>query len=215
MDAVEAAVVVARVNFLTLIISSVLFTYYYVKSAGPAALEQQIGETAYKRCEWYRWVSSLFMTVASFNYVLYYWYPLPVMHRLVFLPTTFPWTWKLSATIAVMIGVPSGWLMYIGVRDAGEETMAPRKEHTMYEKGIYQQIRHPQALGEFPFWFVIAFLVHSPFLVMFSILYIPVWYYLCRVEENDLLIRFGSAYEDYMQQVGFWFPKNKMRLKFL
>lgn len=65
----------------------------------------------------------------------------------------------------------------------------------------------PQAVSEFPFWWVISFLVDSPFLVLFSFLYIPVWYYICCAEEKDLLIRYGDSYADYMKRVGFWFPK--------
>ena len=45
--------------------------------------------------------------------------------------------------------------------------MTPKREHTMYE-GIYTRIRHPQAVGEFPLWWVLAFLAHSPFLVLFT-----------------------------------------------
>ena len=90
--------------------------------------------------------------------------------------------------------------------------MRPKREHEMYG-GIYERIRHPQAVGEFPLWWVIAFLVHSPFLVLFSFLYIPVWYYLRVAEERDLLIRYGTAYEEYRQRVGFRFPKCHLSYK--
>jgi methanethiol S-methyltransferase len=91
--------------------------------------------------------------------------------------------------------------MLRGVKDAGEETMKPKRDHEMYV-GIYERIRHPQALGEFPLWWVIAFLVHSPFLVLF-----PVRYYFCVAEERDLIIRYGAPYEEYRDRVGFWIPK--------
>lgn len=191
------------INFSVLIISSVLFTIFYVKSVGPAALENKIGCKAYFRSEVYRTAASVFMTVAAANYVLYYWFPLPIP-----LPTAFPWPWSVSAGIAVCIAIPSMYLMIRGIKDAGEETMRPRPEHGMY-RGIYERIRHPQALGEFPLWWVIAFLVHSPFLVLFSFVYIPVWYYFCVAEERDLLIRFGVPYEEYRNRVGFWIPKRK------
>ena len=108
--------------------------------------------------------------------------------------------------IAAVIAVPSLYLMIRGVKDAGEETMRPKPEHEVY-CGIYERLRHPQGLGEFPLWWVIAFLLHSPFLVLFSFLYIPVWYYLCIAEEKDLLIRYGTVYEEYRKRVGFWIPK--------
>jgi len=142
-----------------------------------------------------------FMILAEFNLVVYRFFPLPLA-----LPHAFPWGWKVSALIAAMIAIPSGYLMFRGLRDAGEETLRPRKEHGMYG-GIYQSIRHPQAVGEFPFWWVISFLVDSRFLVLFSFLYIPVWYYICCAEEKDLLIRYGDSYAGYMKRVGFLVPK--------
>jgi protein-S-isoprenylcysteine O-methyltransferase Ste14 len=194
---------IAWLNFSILVASSFVFTIFYVKSAGPAALEKRIGASAYQKCSMYRVISSVFMFIASANYVLYYWFPLPLP-----LARTFSWPWWVSAVIAVVIAVPSLYLMLRGVIDAGEETMRPRPEHTMYG-GIYRRIRHPQAVGELPLWWVLAFFVHSPFLVLFSFVYIPVWYYFCVAEEHDLLIRYGTAYEDYRQKTGFWFPKSK------
>jgi protein-S-isoprenylcysteine O-methyltransferase Ste14 len=189
------------INFFILIISSVLFTLYYVKSVGPAALERKIGRSAYQKCATYRTVASIFMMLVAVTYVLYYWFPLPISF-----PITFPWPWSVSAVIAACIAAPSMYLMLRGVKDAGEETMKPKRDHEMYV-GIYERIRHPQALGEFPLWWVIAFLVHSPFLVLFSFVYIPVWYYFCVAEERDLIIRYGAPYEEYRDRVGFWIPK--------
>ena len=191
------------INFAVLITSSLLFTVFYVKSVGPAALEKRIGHSAYQRCAAYRLISSIFMFVVAGNYVLYYWFPLPLP-----LPRTFPWPWWVSVAIAALIAVPSAYLMYRGVKDAGEETMRPKREHTLYG-GIYTRIRHPQAVGEFPLWWVLAFLVHSPFLALFSFAFIPVWYYFCVAEERDLLIRYGAAYNDYRTTTGFWLPRNK------
>ena len=188
-------------NFCILITSSFMFFILYVKSVSPAALEKRIGHSAYQRCATYRVVSSVFMIIVAVNYILYHWFPLPLS-----LPKTFPWPWWLSAGIAVFIAIPSLYLMIRGIKDAGEETMTPKREHTMYG-GIYTRIRHPQAVGEFPLWWVLAFLVQSPFLVLFSFAYIPVWYYMCVAEERDLIIRYGAAYEEYRTKTGFWFPK--------
>lgn len=196
---------IALLNFGVMIAGSFLFSFYYVRSVSPAAREKQIGVAAYEKCARDRSLSSLLMLVVAGNYVLYFWFPLPLP-----IPRTFPWDWTVSAAIAVLVAIPAGYLMYRGIRDAGEETMRPRKEHRMYG-GIYQKIRHPQAVGELPFWWVIAFLVHSPFLVAFSFLYVPVWYHWCRAEERDLLLRYGEAYRDYMDSVGFWFPKRSAR----
>jgi len=131
-----------ELNVGLMLISSFLFLYFYVKSAGPAALEQQIGETAYRRCGWYRAIASVFELVVIIGYVVYVFYPLSLP-----LPHTFPWVWWISAILAIIIGVPSGSLMSIGLKDAGKEAIAPQKDQLLYG-GIYNTIRHPQAVGE-------------------------------------------------------------------
>jgi protein-S-isoprenylcysteine O-methyltransferase Ste14 len=94
------------------------------------------------------------------------------------------------------------------MKDAGKETMIPEKEHTLYG-GIYRYIRHPQALGEVTFWWVIAFLLHSPFLVLFSFVWLPIFAIACWAEERDLVIRYGQAYEEYRRNTGFVIPKRQ------
>ena len=101
--------------------------------------------------------------------------------------------------------------MYIGTRDAGEEAMVPKKEHTLYG-GIYETIRHPQAIGEFFLWFSIAFWLNSPFLVLITFLWIPIYYLMCIAEEKDLVIRYGQPYIEYRDRVGFLIPK-KTKMK--
>ena len=192
---------ISWINFIVLITSSILFTIFYVKSVSPAALESKIGRSAFQKCATYRLVASFFMVVVAANYFLYYWFPLPLP-----LPAVFPWSWPISVLIAAGIAVPSSYLMIRGVKDAGEETMKPKREHEMYG-GIYERIRHPQAVAELALWWAIAFIIHSPFLVLFTLLYIPVWYYFCVAEEKDLLIRYGTVYEEYCKRVGFWIPK--------
>ena len=194
---------ISWLNFGILLAASFLFTLFYVKSVSPAALEMRIGRAAYQRCATYRMISSVLMGIAGVNYVLYHWFPLPLP-----LPRTFFWPWPVSVVIAVLIAVPSLYLMLRGAKDAGEETMRPKREHTLYG-GIYTRIRHPQAVGEFPLWWVFAFLLHSPFLVVFSFAYVPVWYYLCVAEERDLLVRYGAAYEAYRARTGFWLQKRR------
>jgi protein-S-isoprenylcysteine O-methyltransferase Ste14 len=197
-----AATLVAWINFLVLIIATLLTLYFYVKSVGPAALEQKIGPVAYKKCTKYRSISGLFMGVVTLNYILYAFFPLPIP----FLPATFPWSWWVSALIAVVIAIPSGYIWVRGMRDAGEETMIIKKEHTMYG-GIYQKIRHPQAVGEMPIWWVMAFLLNSPFLVLYSFVWIPIFIAMCKAEERDLLIRYGEPYAEYQKHTGFMIPR--------
>lgn len=192
---------VARLNVVVLLVSAVLTYFLYVRSVSPAALEKEIGPDAYRICGRYRQAAAAMMGVAVINYVLYAFYPLPLS-----LPRTFPWGYGVSALLALLIGVPSGYLMIVGVRDAGSETWAPRKETKLY-KGIYEYIRHPQAIGELLLWWVLALLLHSPFLVLASLIWLPVWYGMMRAEEVDLLLRFGADYAAYLERTGAVFPR--------
>lgn len=189
------------INFIVLLLATVLTVVYYVKSAGPAALEQKIGANAYARCTRYRALSAIFMTLAGVNYVVYAFYPIPLP-----LPRSFAWPYWVSALIAVLIAIPSGILFARGMIDAGEETMLVKKEHGLYS-GIYKKIRHPQAAGEVWYWWVFAFFCNSPFLVIYSFIWLPLFHLMSKAEEHDLLIRYGEDYKTYMEATGMYFPK--------
>ena len=77
---------IAWLNVFCLVLATALTAVLYIKSVGPAALEQKIGPPAYARCTRYRVVSGVCMAVATANYVVYYFYPLPIP-----LPAAFPW----------------------------------------------------------------------------------------------------------------------------
>mgnify|MGYP000844986370 FL=1 len=192
---------IAWINFAVLILASLLFLHFYMLSASPATREKVLGPSAYARCGRDRIVSAFFELIIVINYVIYYFYPLPTP-----LPETFPWAWWVSALIAVVIAVPSTTLMLIGLRDAGEEALRPKKEHTLYG-GIYTKLRHPQAVGEVFLWWVIAFLLHSPFLALFSFIYIPIFIMMSLAEEQDLLWRYGDAYAEYCKRTGAFWPR--------
>ena len=194
---------IAWINISLLVISSFFFAYFYIKSVSPAALEKTVGEVAYSKCKRYRIIASIFELVAVANYVIYFFYPLPWS-----LPATFPWDWWLSILIAVLILIPSGYLMVRGLRDAGEESLAPKKEHRLFG-GIYQKLRHPQAMGEVALWWVVAFLLNSPFLAIYSIIWLPIFYWFCRAEERDLIIRYGDAYLEYRRKTGLFIPRRR------
>jgi protein-S-isoprenylcysteine O-methyltransferase Ste14 len=189
------------INLIVLTVSSAVCVWLYIKSVGPAALEKKIGPTAYKRCGVYRAIAMLLMFVALASCILYHYYPLPG------LPQYLPWPRWISTVIAVVLAIPATYLVVKGSFDAGKETVIPQKDGKMYG-GIYERIRHPQA-WEAVYWFVIAFGLHSPFLVLFSILWLPLEYWMVRAEEKDLVIRFGRAYEDYLNNVGMFWPKRK------
>lgn len=190
-------------NFAILIVSVLFCTIYYIKSVQPAALEKMIGKIAYKKCTKYRIVSSIFMFVIIINHFIYFYYPLPIN-----LPRYFPWDYWISVIIAITILIPSILLMLKGVHDAGKETIRPTKEQALHE-GIYEKIRHPQAIGELGTWWIVPLLLNSPFLSLFSLAMIPIFYLFCVFEEKDLEIRYGRAYIEYRKRTGMFIPKLK------
>jgi len=91
--------------------------------------------------------------------------------------------------------------------DAGSETIRPSPDTKLYG-GIYNYIRHPQTLGEFPLFVAISFAVNSLLLVVISvislIIYVPI---MIHYEEKDLVKRFGEKYIEYQKRTGALFPK--------
>ncbi len=192
---------IAWLNFIVLVIATFLTGYLYIKSVQPVALSRKIGESAWKKCARYRTIAIIFMTLTVINYIIYYFYPLPLP-----LPEHFAWPWPVSIALGLIILIPAMYLLIRGSIDAGEETLKPSPDHKMYG-GIYEKMRHPQAVGESVTWLGGAFLLNSPALVLYSLIWLPIYYLMCRAEEKDLVLRFGQDYADYQQRVGFLFPK--------
>jgi protein-S-isoprenylcysteine O-methyltransferase Ste14 len=57
-----------------------------------------------------------------------------------------------------------------------------------------------------------AFLCNSPFLALYSIIWLPLFHLMSRAEERDLLIRYGDNYKAYMKSTGMYFPKRRLAL---
>ena len=111
----------------------------------------------------------------------------------------------ISFVVSAIIFIPSLILILAGVKAAGGETAVPDKKGDMFN-GIYLKIRHPQYLGEVPIWFSFALVLNSPFLLLFSIIWILIYYIWIIFEERDLEIRYGKNYSNYKQITGI-FPK--------
>lgn len=194
------------INFILMVLSSVLMLLFYLKSVSPAALAEKIGQAAYRKCYYYRLVASFFEFIIIVTYLGYAIFPVEAFG----LPQFFPWKWEISIIIGIVILIPSGWLMIRGLLDAGKEAMAPQVDQKLYQ-GIYTKIRHPQALGELPLWWVGALFLNSPFLALYSFIFIPIFYIMVRTEEKDLILRFGEAYKEYRLKTGMFIPKRKKR----
>jgi methanethiol S-methyltransferase len=104
-----------------------------------------------------------------------------------------------------------GKFLLSGLRDFGEESLHLKQEHTMYG-GIYTRLRHPQAVVEICLFPVMALLLHSPFLTLFSLIYFPIFILLCYAEEQDLLLRYGDAYTSYCRGTGAFWPRKPYQI---
>ena len=197
----QMSALIPWINVGAMVLSTILMTYFYLRSARPAQLEKEIGSIAYKKCGQYRVIASVFEMIIIGTYIVYYFFPLPIP-----IPQTFPWPYWISIAVAVIIGVPSGYVMYRGVLDAGVEGTMPRKSQKLFG-GIYKKIRHPQAMGELPLWWSGSLILNSPFLALYSIVMIPIFVSMALAEEKDLLIRYGKKYTDYKDRTGFIIPK--------
>ncbi|MFX1456066.1 MAG: methyltransferase family protein [Promethearchaeota archaeon] len=189
------------INLIVLILSTGLMAFFYIKSVYPATLAQKIGLKAYARSAYYRIIASIFELIVVLNYIFYFFLPLPI-----YFPQFFIWDYWISIVIAFVVLIPSLYIMLKGVKDAGREALFPGVDHTLYS-GIYNTIRHPQALGEVFIWWSVALILNSPFLFIYSIVWFPLFYWFCKAEEKDLIVRYGESYIEYKKRTGMFFPK--------
>jgi len=194
--------IVAIINFSSLIISFFIMGYTYIISIQPMKRAEKRGDKAWKECKTFRSVGGIFELISVINLILWIWYPLPLLGE-----------WRISSNIWVglIIGlcmmVPCLILVGKGVIDAGSETLSPSKETEMYG-GIYNHIRHPQSLGEFPLFVALGFMLNSWFFVLISLIFIIVYIpIMIHFEEKDLVRRFGDKYKEYQEHTGALFPK--------
>jgi methanethiol S-methyltransferase len=173
---------IAWINFVVLLVATLLVLYLELKSAKPAALEEKIGAVAYDRCTRYRMLASLLMGLAGVNYIIYFLYPLPMP-----LPRTFPWSWWVSVGIAVIFTIPAAYLWWREMNAAADESNWISSQPY---GDVYERNQHPHLASELPFWWSISFLLHSPFLVLFSLVWAIGLEIASSVEDRDLLLRY-------------------------
>jgi protein-S-isoprenylcysteine O-methyltransferase Ste14 len=184
---------------LVLALSTFLFAIFYTQSLQPAKLEEHIGEVSYRRCTTYRTIASVLEVIIFCAYIGFYFFPSPILGQLL-------WDRWISVLIALLIGIPATLIMFKGIRDSGKEGLSPHKDHKMFG-GIYAQVRHPQTSGGVLLWYAIAIGSHSLLLVLYSFVWLPVYWIACHFEEADLARRYGQDYEAYRKRVGMFIQK--------
>lgn len=196
------------INFITLLFSFFLLAFLYILSLQPMKKIEKYGDKAWKYCKNLRAISIIFELISIVNLILWNWYPLPIIGEWIIYSNIW-----VGITIALIFFIPCIIIMTKGMLDAGTESISPSKDTDMYG-GIYNYIRHPQALGEFPIYILIGFAFNSWFLVIIStifiVIYTPIMIY---YEEQDLLRRFGDKYLKYQKRTGALFPKRRKKKK--
>lgn len=189
------------INFIGIFVSLFLFAVFYSLSLTPVKRAEKYGDKAWKQCANFRLISSLFETLTVVGLILWVLFPIPNLFLQIFSQ------WWEAVLIGMLLLIPFGLILLKGMRDAGRETMYPSKETSMYS-GIYRFIRHPQTLGEFPMWAIFGFMTNSltAFLIGlgFVLIYTPI---MIKIEEEDLIRRFGEKYREYKRQTRCLIPK--------
>jgi protein-S-isoprenylcysteine O-methyltransferase Ste14 len=194
-------VIISWSNFLLINIFTILAWYFYIKSAMPAHREEKIGEKAWNDCKRFRRFSAVFLSILVIQMILWAWFPIPELTIIVHPNPLIP------ILLGFIIATPLTAILIQGIRDAGKETMSPSQNTELFG-GIYNYIRHPQMVGELPWFIIIALFLNSLFLVSYSIFVLMISFpIIIHYEEKDLVIRFGAEYIEYRKRTGCIFPK--------
>ena len=189
------------INVIVLFFSMIFFSYFYLLSIQPVKRERNRGVRAWKECYIFRFVSWVFNLLMVINVLLWIWLPVPNLD------------WKVasdhitSIIAGLIFSIPFSIILIKGVVDAGKETLQPSRKTKLYG-GIYNYIRHPQTLGEFPLFIALGFIVNSLFIIFimtfFILVFTPI---MISLEEKDLLRKFGNNYREYQKGTGAIFPR--------
>ncbi len=193
--------VIAWSNFLILNIVTVCCWYFYMLSVQPVTRAEKFGNQAWKMAKRLRIITGILMGVMTVNMILWLWFPIPELDW-----SVHPF-WLFSILIGVILAIVFTPIWIKGVIDAGKEAMEPSQSTEMFG-GIYNYIRHPQTVGEMPWFVIIALFINSLFLTIWAIIMIiivtPI---IIHFEEKDLIKRFGDEYREYQKRTGAVFPK--------
>ena len=193
--------ILSWINFLTLNLSIFLTFFFYILSVIPATREEKIGERSWKLCAIFRVISDILFLVLIVSILLWIWFPISVFN------------WRISENyfflviIAILIAIPSFYILIRALKDAGKETIETSKDTKMYG-GIYKHIRHPQISGSILLFIILCLILNSLFLLIWitslMIFITPIVIYF---EEKDLIKRFGEGYLFYKKNTGVLIPK--------
>ncbi len=188
---------------ISIFVTMAWYTVFYILSVGPAHMEKRIGERAWQRCAVLRKISFAGMFLGFGAEILYAFFPLEIGLPRNIIPGTMGWIICVGLGILFTVG---GSLLIKAVSTVATDSYVPRKENQMFG-GIYDRIRHPQAIADVAYWLGLAFFLNSLFILLVTLLWIPLNFMIALFEERDLKLRFGQAYRDYMMRVPRFIPR--------
>ncbi|MFX0179619.1 MAG: hypothetical protein ACFE78_05475, partial [Candidatus Hodarchaeota archaeon] len=108
--------ILSWISFLTLNLSVFLTFFFYILSVIPLTLEEKIGEKSWKLCAIFRIISDILFLILIVSILMWIWFPISVLN------------WRISdntlflIVIAVLIAIPSFYILIRALKDAGKET---------------------------------------------------------------------------------------------
>jgi protein-S-isoprenylcysteine O-methyltransferase Ste14 len=110
----------------------------------------------------------------------------------------------------IAMGVAADVLIYWVFHSLGNNvtpTVITRKEHTLVTHGPYRWVRHPLYMTGMIAYLGFALLSENWFIMLMTVVGFVLLNFRLRKEEANLIERFGSEYQEYMQRTGRYLPK--------
>ncbi len=107
----------------------------------------------------------------------------------------------ISLGVVLSIGFFLSW-MYVGyyMRRA-------LFDKSLVTTGPFEYIRHPMYIGIYTMLFGVGIVFFSKIWFMIMLVFIPVWYFNCKIEEKQMTEFHGEKYLNYKKRTGMFFPK--------
>ena len=112
--------------------------------------------------------------------------------------------------VGVGLGCMTGFLLFWTLHTLDKnltDTVVTRKGHTLVTTGPYRWVRHPFYVSAALIAITASLISANAFFLVIGTLVLLLLGFRTRVEERNLLNRFGEDYRNYMQRTGRFFPR--------
>ncbi|MBD3406090.1 MAG: DUF1295 domain-containing protein [Candidatus Lokiarchaeota archaeon] len=109
--------------------------------------------------------------------------------------------------LGIVFVIPGAYLGIAGVREMGIEVAETHHPTEVVSTGIYSRVRHPQYIGGILAHIGIVLIFQAESALYATIPIILVNILLCMIEEREMVREFGSAYQEYKDEVPMLLPR--------